>query len=175
MPGVVVRRIRADEGAVLRVVRLGALAESPSAFGSTYATEAPRSDGEWDERARAGAAGADRVTFFAVDGTDVVGLVGGYRPTPDIVTVELVSMWTSPAARRAGVGRALVAAVVDWAVSTGAEAVGLWVTRGNEPAVALYRSAGFVATGEHQRVSKDTDTDADEDRMTLALAADVIS
>ena len=45
-------------------------------------------------------------------------------------------MWTAPATRRSGLGRGLVEAVLDWAASTGATAVELWVTRDNDPARA---------------------------------------
>src|SRR5213075_3335252 len=132
------------DAGTLKRVRLAALLDTPSAFGSTHADEAGRSDGEWQERAVAGADGRDRVTFFAVDddGT-VLGLAGGYRPDGDLGAVELVSMWTAPDARRRGVGSALVRAVLDWADER-VDAVSLWVTRGNDPAHSLYERMGFV-------------------------------
>jgi GNAT superfamily N-acetyltransferase len=143
-----VRRIRPDDAALLERVRLAALLDTPSAFGSTHAAESGRPVAEWEARAAAGAKGHDRVTFFALDGDDVVGLVGGYRE--DGVT-HLVSMWTDPEARRTGVGRALVQAVLDWAEDD----VHLWVTRGNDAAHALYERMGFVETGDHQPLPSD--------------------
>jgi len=139
----------------LRDVRLAALQESPSAFGSTYEAEASRADDEWIERAQRGAAGVDRVTFFAVVNGEIVGLVGGFRPDSDASNVDLVSMWTAPRARRLGVARALVAAVLQWATTASATMVHLWVTRGNEPALRLYESMGFRLTGESQPLSSD--------------------
>ena len=164
---VAVRRVGSDEGQVLKETRLAALADSPSAFASTYEAEVQRADDEWAERARLGHTGADRVTFFAVDEERIVGLVGGYRPDANGTGVELVSMWTSPEARRAGVGRALVLAVVEWARSLSVTAVDLWVTSGNQPALRLYESMGFRETGDYQPHTSDPCTD--EIRMTLAL------
>lgn len=43
MNGVVVRRIRPEEGSLLAAVRLRALASDPAASGSTHAHEAVRS------------------------------------------------------------------------------------------------------------------------------------
>jgi GNAT superfamily N-acetyltransferase len=162
-----VRRVLSDEGDGLRDVRLAALKESPTAFGSLYEDEARRTDLDWGYRARSGAAGVDRVTFFAVVDGDVVGLVGGYRPEANRSDAELVSMWTSPGARRAGVGRALVSAVIDWAREVAATSLCLWVTRGNEPALRLYESMGFRDTGGRQPLP--SDPCKDEIRMTLAL------
>jgi GNAT superfamily N-acetyltransferase len=151
---IAIRRIRGDEGPALEACRLAALKESPSAFGSTYAAEANRPE-EWTARAQAGAAGVDRVTFFALMGDEVVGLAGGFRPETEQFVVELVSMWAAPDARRAGLGRGLVGAVVGWAREVSATTVRLWVTRGNAPAHSLYESLGFRETGETQPLPSD--------------------
>src|SRR6187431_2484629 len=98
-----VRRIRADEGPILKAVRLEALADSPSAFGSSYAAEVDQPDDHWTSRAADRAAGERSVTFFAIVDGSVVGLVAAQRPDVAGLSVELVSMWVSPAQRRAGI------------------------------------------------------------------------
>jgi hypothetical protein len=69
---IVVRRIRADEADSLRNVRLTALADSPSAFSSTYARESLLTAEDWADRAQAGSAGSERATFFAMADDDIV-------------------------------------------------------------------------------------------------------
>ena len=151
-----------------RVVRLAALEDTPSAFGSTYEAESRRSEKHWVERVVAGSRGSARATFFAEDeGGVVVGLVGGYRVAPSDERVELVSMWTVPTHRRRGVGRALVEAVTAWAEETGGTHVGLWVTRGNTAAENLYQAMGFMPTGERQPLP--SDPSKDEVRMDRSL------
>jgi ribosomal protein S18 acetylase RimI-like enzyme len=166
----VVRRIREDEGPLLREVRLAALADAPSAFASTFDAEAQFTDELWGGRAGGGAAGPDLATFLAERDGEVVGLVSGYHPDPAPTTVELVSMWIAPAARRAGVGRALVAALVDWAADSGASAVELWVTRGNDAAQRLYEGTGFRTTDDVKPLP--SDPCKEEVRMTRTLTAD---
>ena len=159
-----------DDAALLRTIRLAALADAPSAFGSTFAAESDRPDAEWQERADAGAAGRMRAMWFALDERDdAVGLVGGYRETADAEEVELVSMWVAPEARRRGVAQALIAEVVAWARETGAASVRLWVTCGNDAAESLYRAVGFVDTGEQQPLP--SDPSKDERRLTLRVDA----
>jgi GNAT superfamily N-acetyltransferase len=164
---IVVRRIRPDEADSLRNVRLAALADSPSAFGSTHSRESSLTAKDWADRAQAGSAGSQRATFFALTDHDIVGLVGGYRPEPTSSRVELVSMWTHPIVRRTGVGRLLVKAVLDWARTCGAEVVDLWVTRGNLGAESLYRVMGFVKTGDYQPLP--SDPCQEELRMSVVL------
>lgn len=158
MSSVVVRRVEAGDAAVLKQTRLAALHDSPTAFGSTYEAESVMTDADWEARARGGAAGSARVTFLAEAGSDVVGLVGGFRATPDADRVDLVSMWVAPVARRRGIARQLVTAVVDWALTTQANEVALWVTQGNEPAMSLYEAMGFVPTGNTQPLPWDPET-----------------
>jgi ribosomal protein S18 acetylase RimI-like enzyme len=152
---VTVRRIFANEGPALKSIRLEALRDSPSAFGSTYVEEVSEPDEHWARRASVGAGSEISATYFAVVDDRVVGLVGGYRLDSSDRSVELVSMWVSPAIRRVGIAGKLVDAVVEWATEIGVSCVDLWVTRGNDAALKLYGAAGFSETGEHQPLPSD--------------------
>ena len=163
----VVSRVRPSDAPVLKEIRLAALLDSPFAFGSTHEAEVQRTDQDWQLRAERSSAGSDSVTFLAWRDRTPIGITGGYRPEHSPEAVELVSMWAAPSTRRSGVGRLLVQAVIDWAIDTGSSSVGLWVTRGNEPAQRLYQSIGFRVTGEHQPLP--SDPCKDEVRMVLDL------
>jgi ribosomal protein S18 acetylase RimI-like enzyme len=150
-----VRRVDPDDAQLLKTVRLAALEDAPSAFGSTHAAEVGRPDHEWSARATAGSKGPGRATFFAERAGEVVGLIGGYREEGPDELVDVVSMWVAPEHRRQGVARALLEAVITWADQTDAVEVALWVTCGNTPAEALYRSMGFTETGERRSLPSD--------------------
>jgi GNAT superfamily N-acetyltransferase len=146
-----VRLIRADEGMRLRALRLHALADAPTAFGSTLTREDAFADGVWHERAARGAAGGDGVTFVAEQDDAWIGLATGLVEDPDDPKRSgpvLVGMFVDRAQRRHGVGAALVEGVADWARARGSARLFLWVTSSNEPALALYRRCGFRPTGE---------------------------
>lgn len=164
---VAVRRVRPEDALVAKEVRLAALLDSPFAFGSTHAAEVDRTDDEWLSWAIKGSTGRARTIYLAwIDGR-AGGIVAGHRHERDLDAVELMSMWTAPHARRAGIGGRLVRAVVDWAIETGSTSVGLWVTRGNAPAQGLYESLGFAEIGEYRPLP--SDPCKDEVRMRLAL------
>ena len=163
-----VRRVRPDEGPSYRAIRLRALAEAPSAFGSTVATESVLTDADWTARATRSAAGTDSAFFVAeTAGGDWVGMAGGFREDEPPDTVHLVSMWVAPDYRRTGLGVRLIDEVLGWAGAAGARAVELWVTRGNDPAASLYRRIGFVPTEDYQPLP--SDPCQEEERMRLLL------
>ena len=58
-------------------------------------------------------------------------------------TIGLFDIVTSPQDRRQGFGAALVASLLTWAKSKGAEQATLQVVRENQPARALYENFGF--------------------------------
>jgi [ribosomal protein S18]-alanine N-acetyltransferase len=93
--------------------------------------------------------GCDRATFIAERGTQWVGFATGLARPDDKASAGpiLVGMFVDSAARRAGVGIALVEAVSEWARKCGALRLSLWVTAGNDPAVTLYTRCGFRLTG----------------------------
>ena len=58
--------------------------------------------------------------------------------------VELARLIVDPARRRSGLGRALVASLVEAAAATGLAGCLLRVVPDNAPAIRLYRAAGFA-------------------------------
>lgn len=144
---IVVRRITAEDGLVFKEVRLRALQDSPAAFSSTYAKEAQFADEEWRKRA-ARWNGDDFIGFFAYLDDRVCGMVFCFREDPDEAVGIIVSMWVDPVARRAGVGRQLIGAVVDWAKGRGMRGLKLMVTSVNQGAVAFYERNGFRMSGK---------------------------
>jgi ribosomal protein S18 acetylase RimI-like enzyme len=161
-----VRRVVVQDAERLRSVRLAALAESPSAFASSYAGEAAQPPEFWRGRATGA---PDRVDLFAVVGAaqEVVGLCGCWVSASEPRVAEVVSMWVDPVARGRGVARSLVEAAVAWADAAGADHVELWVSRGNGDAIAAYTTLGFEGIGvEHLDVAA---TDASPCRTELRM------
>ncbi|MFJ2520655.1 GNAT family N-acetyltransferase [Cellulosimicrobium cellulans] len=161
MPTTVVR-VRPDDWRDLRDVRLRALADAPSAFGSTLAREVAFPDDVWHERA---AQGRTLLARSAPDGGGpaghdrspgpVVGLAA-VVPSPDDPTVaELVSVWVDPGARGTGVAAALLRSAGPLVAELGARTLALWVTTTNDPALRLYERAGFAPTGETKPLPSD--------------------
>jgi GNAT superfamily N-acetyltransferase len=141
-----IRRIRADEGAHLRALRLRALADTPTAFSQTLAEAQRRMDDEWAAFAQKVATSETDATFVAEEHGQWYGMAGALVHGDDPGTVMLVAMWVDPVRRQLGVGASLVEAVVGWARARDARLVDLWVTETNEGALALYLRQGFVPT-----------------------------
>jgi GNAT superfamily N-acetyltransferase len=141
-----VRRIRPGEGTALRDIRLDALRDDPGSFGSTHEAEVGRPAEWWETWAAAASEGGDACVYLAERAGALVGLAGAYRRRDDPRTLHLVSMWVAPSARRAGVGLALTRAVMEWASSSDADLLTLWVVDGNGAARRLYERVGFEGT-----------------------------
>lgn len=142
-----VRRIRPEDGPLLRRTRLAALADSPGTFLAAVERASARTPEHWDAAAAANATGASQATFFAVDeeNGETAGMVGAYAMADGVATI--VGLWSAAGYREMGVGDALVAAVVDWATRSGSRQVRSWVLERNQAARQFYRDKGFDATG----------------------------
>ncbi len=81
------------------------------------------------------------------DGEIVGRLSVGRDPHPASVHVADVGLMVAVAARRQGVGRALLDAAVGWARSAGVRKLELHVFPWNEAAIALYEAFGFEREG----------------------------
>jgi ribosomal protein S18 acetylase RimI-like enzyme len=160
----VVRPLVEDDWAALRAVRMDALADSPSAFGSTLAREQAFTEQTWRARARGSATTRLFVAWWA---ETAAGIAGVYDEGDG--SLQLVSVWVSPAHRRRGLARQLTSAALRFAAELGFEVIRLWVTEGNDAALSLYQGFGFTSTGNHQPLP--SNPALDEHELALRLTA----
>ena len=147
-PGTVVRAFLPHEWRTYRAIRLEALAESPAAFGSTFARESNFAETEWESRLSRGCSSAMERPLVAEVDIKPVGLAWARIESPDRAVANLYQMWVSPEFRGRGIGRALLSAAVEWARLAGVEAVELGVAYGDTPAMRMYTRAGFEPLGQ---------------------------
>jgi RimJ/RimL family protein N-acetyltransferase len=147
--GLQIRRMEISDAVLYRDIRLEALSKNPEAFGSTFEKEnaQPLS---WFE------AVVGRADIFGafLDGT-LVG-IAAYSARESSKQAHKALLWTMyvrAAGRNSGLGRSLVAAVIDHARGR-VEMVQLTVVSVNEAARRLYRVMGFVEYGYEKRALK---------------------
>jgi ribosomal protein S18 acetylase RimI-like enzyme len=140
--------------ATFKAVRLSALHDTPSAFGSTFADESRLSEADWDRRV-AQWNGDRSICRLAWDGDRACGIAAGYLDPEQATHAHLVSMWVAPAHRRHGVGRLLVEEIIDWACGRRAQTLRLMVTSNNGGAIRFYQRLGFRKTGKIEHYPND--------------------
>ena len=144
---IAIKRVAPDTALVFRDVRLRALQESPIAFSSTYVKESQLPEQEWVRRATRWGSDAAAAMFLAFDGDRTCGIAGSLVDEGNAHRAHVISMWVDPAYRRAGVGKALIDAIVEWNTSIGVRETVLMVTSVNTGAIAFYERIGFTRTG----------------------------
>jgi ribosomal protein S18 acetylase RimI-like enzyme len=149
-----IRTICPDEWRELRDLRLRALKDAPDAFGATYDEEAASTDEAWRHRADR----PDGTMIVAVDEDGRFIGMGSGGPAPDAPAYGAIyGMWVEPSARGKGVGEGIIREIAAWARAAGYEEIGLGVTIGNGPAIALYDRLGFRDTGLRYPLREGTD------------------
>lgn len=131
-----------------RELMLEAYELAADAFTSTAGERAAEPEAFWVKRI-ADPSGLS-AAFGAFEDEELVGTVAlEFSAKPKTKHKGLViGMYTAPAARGKGVGRALLEGLVEHArAKDGLLSLTLTVTEGNEPAVNLYRSFGFRTFG----------------------------
>lgn len=149
-------RLDEDDWASFRELRLGSLQESPEAFGSTYGEESSRTERAWRDWAAGRWRGGTAALFVGrADDGKVLGTATGAEYEADTGVAHVYAMWVAPDARGAGVGRALLDAVADWARLRGCDRLVLSVTESNQTALRFYEACGFLDTGEREALRED--------------------
>lgn len=141
------RPLTAADASAFQRLRLFALDESPSAFGSSAEDEASRSPADWVQWL---IGSPERVFVGAWVGTELMGMVGvGREQGRKQRHIGFIrSLYVAPAARGQGIASRLTEAALTQLRSwPGVEQAQLAVTAGNAPAQALYRRWGFTEIG----------------------------
>jgi nucleoside-diphosphate-sugar epimerase/GNAT superfamily N-acetyltransferase len=164
----VIRRIRPDEAEAFWALRLRALKEHPESFGTS-----PDEDAAMPlETVRARLEGGWNVVLGAFDGPRLVGMLGLRREErrKRAHTARVWGMFVAPEVRGRGLGRRLLAAIIEEARKMGGvERLLLVVVAGNTPAQALYRTLGFQTYGVEPKALKIGGAFVDEEHMVLFL------
>ncbi len=142
-----IRPLTPDAWQLHRAVRLAALADAPYAFTTRLADVAGRSDDEWADLTRRRAQDPNGITYFAYVDGEPCGMAACVLTD---LGAEMLAVWVAPQRRRQGVAEAMVDYARAWALGHGVARLVVGVYADNHGAVALYRSVGFVATGEHR-------------------------
>src|SRR6516165_7279089 len=162
-----IRRLGEGDAETFRDIRLEALARNPEAFGSTFDAEKEKPLSWFSDRL-----GGSHVhgAFRAAKLIGIAALVIQQSAKMAHKGV-LVGMYVRPQARRLGVGRRLVEAIID-TVRRHVELVQLTVVTGNEAALRLYTGLGFVQYGLEKKALKQGGRYYDEILMAKDLAQD---
>jgi ribosomal protein S18 acetylase RimI-like enzyme len=157
-----IRRLRSDDAASFKAIRLEALKAHPELLRSTFEFE-DKLDLAWF---------ADRLEDTHVLGAfrdgELGGIVGFFiqQGQPNAHKGRLFGMYVRPSSRNVGLGRLLLNAVLQVAREN-VELIQLSVVKENQSARRLYESAGFLEFGVEKNASKYGDEYYDEALMAL--------
>lgn len=164
-----IRVLTAADAAPYQVVRLRGLRDHPEAFGSSYAEEVDTPLSAIEARLQDL---PDIPKFGAFQDGWLIGIAGLRRDPRRKLRhrAALVGMYVIPEARGQGVGRALVAAVIEYARALGdVRYISLSVTVGNSAARSLYRACGFQTWGVEPAALYIDGRDHDIEHMILPV------
>jgi ribosomal protein S18 acetylase RimI-like enzyme len=168
LAGYTIRNFTPDEWPAYRAIRLRALQDAPTAFGSTLAAEEQLAPETWAARlARSATSGIDHALVAEVGGQPV-GLAWAKVDADDQTLINLFQMWVAPEARGQGVAGGLLDEAVRWSRARGAVAMHLGVNCANDAALRLYARAGFIDTGLREPMREGSDQIEQRLRLTFA-------
>lgn len=146
----IIQRLLPSNVIEYRRLRLRGLRESPTAFGSSFAEESKRPLKAFTARLEQT---EDKWVFGAFENKRLVGVVTLIREEKlkERHKASIYGMYVDAKMRKRGIGRQLLSVVIDAARQLhGLKQIRLAVVEGNEPALCLYRSAGFKPYGREE-------------------------
>ncbi|BCL77343.1 N-acetyltransferase [Jeongeupia sp. HS-3] len=164
-----IRRLIPTDAPRYQALRLSALRDAPSAFGSSYEAEKDHPIATIEARL---APAPDRGLFGAFDGDELVGTAGLGRESMLKLRHKAIlwGMYVAPGYRQRGLAGALIDETIALAKSVNdLRQINLSVNAGNTAALRLYESAGFRCYGHEPNALLVDGELHDEILMRLAL------
>jgi RimJ/RimL family protein N-acetyltransferase len=165
-----IRRLTAQDAEAFSALRRVVTAEHPVAMGLSMAEELSRPIEGFRTQLASAPPSAVFGAFVAGELVATAGISATSRFASSAHKRVLWGVFTNPAMRRQGLSRALVEKAIEHAFTTGARRINLLVYVPNEPALALYRSLGFVECGTEPEALLLDGAFHDGVNMTLANA-----
>ena len=140
-----VRKLTAADVPVLRELRLESLRLHPECFGADLEVEEAMSVADMASRMTSG------ISFGGFVEGVLSGIVVFVKPNRRKTghTADLGAMYVRASARGTGLADALVGAVIDQSLESGAEQIKLTVNAENQRAIKLYERHGFRTIGRY--------------------------
>ncbi len=142
------RSLEADEGLLLKQLRLGALKDSPDAFSPTYEENSHHDDSYWLDSAKRAASAPGFELFIAESDGEPCGLVSASADNKSVGHIG--AMWAAPHVRGKGVGKDLLRKAIQFLETENCNEIELTVTETNKVAIQLYERHGFTMTGDYE-------------------------
>ena len=147
MGQVTVRRVRPEDAARVKAIRLEMLVDSPLAFLERIDEAAAKPHADQQARIAKVAADPDTAQFIAEEDGRVIGHAGGWAPNEATGTTMIFAVYVTPARRGTGILKQIIDAVAEWSRAMGRPRLELEVIVGNDRAVRAYERIGFTDTG----------------------------
>lgn len=144
----VIRPIQTADWPIVRELTTQMLTDAPQAFGETLADAQARSSATWTQFVGHFVNSPYAGAFVAEDEVGACGFVGvdAADPRPPQGTVLVSRLWVAQRQRGTGLGKALMEAATQWAITHGAEHMALGVTEINRSVLKFYQHLGYRDT-----------------------------
>ncbi len=145
--GITIRHTVPADVTSYRELRLEALRNHSTAFGSDYEENLQKPLSYWEERLNESAEA--QAKFVAEQSGQLIGMAGIFRSMSKKSnhSADLVGVYVKPEWRGKNISEMLIRACLNWAAEKNITIVKLGVVTGNLPAIRAYERCGFKIYG----------------------------
>jgi RimJ/RimL family protein N-acetyltransferase len=168
---IILKKLKPEEWAEYKKIRLEALEKEPTAFAMTFEEEVVRGDDIWSTKLDPS---DDLLNYkiFACDGDEVVGMAGIFQNEKTKLKhiSNIFGVYLRDSYRGRGIGKAMLDILIKEAKKApGVTKISLTVNTAQTPAVRSYEKAGFKNVGKVEKEMKVGNTYYDEYIMEMLL------